>query len=199
MSLTLNTNCGFVTSAPSADPSGSTAIIIDTRSRIIQDTTPAGATQITEIGWWCDNATQAADFDVGIYSDSAGSADSLIHVSRDNAKGTSSGWKKVTGLEYSISAETTYWIGVQLDDTSTQTNIDYNSSGLTKTAYMSSQSSLTSSWSSGGGDPSSLVAIYAVVEVPSNAGFFAFFCEAWQKHDRIWKPKLAIPKLGYEM
>jgi len=26
-----------------------------------------------------------------------------------------------------------------------------------------------------------------------------FFKEAWEKHDKLWKPKLAIPKLGYQI
>jgi len=35
-----------------------------------------------------------------------------------------------------------------------------------------------------------------VITYKPSGGFFAFFCEAWQKHDKIWQPKLAIPK-GY--
>lgn len=32
-----------------------------------------------------------------------------------------------------------------------------------------------------------------------SAGFFAFFCESWKRHDKLWTPKLAIPKLEYEI
>ena len=37
--------------------------------------------------------------------------------------------------------------------------------------------------------------------LPSGSGFFIFLCEAWRKHNKLWKPKgLIIPKdLGFQM
>ena len=178
MALVIGTNCGFVTSAPSNDPSGATALIMDTRARALKDTAPAKAVKVTEIGWWCDNATQEANFDVGIYSHDAGNdrPNALIGSSKNNAKGTSSGWKKITSLDITITAWTVYWIGVQLDDTATQTNLDFDQDGSSGTAYKSSQTALPDSWgSSDGSDATSTMAIYALVEVSNQSGFFSLF------------------------
>jgi len=171
MALVKGTNCGFVTVAPSEDPAGgSSAVIIDTRARAVKDTTPVGAIKVTEIGWWADNATQEADFDVGIYSHDAGSnvPNALIGSSKNNAKGTDSGWIKKTGLDISITAETIYWIGVQLDNTATQTNIDYETKVGELAKYKSSQTSLPDSWGSSDGGAAALIAAYAVIELEIN-------------------------------
>lgn len=131
MAVTIGTNAGFVTVAPTADPAGNNGSM-DNGARVTKDTSPATAAKVTEIGWWCDNATEAANFEVGIYAaDGAvvpGEAGTLLHVSRTNAKGTTSGWKRVTGLDWAISPNTVYWIGVQLDNTATLTN---NNNALT--------------------------------------------------------------------
>jgi len=38
----------------------------------------------------------------------------------------------------------------------------------------------------------------AMEQLPAG-GFWFIFCEAWEKHNKLWRPKLAIPKLGYEI
>ena len=122
MALVIGTNAGFVTTAPTADPSEPDSAM-DTYVRAIKDTSPVGAVKITEIGWYCDNATQAANFEVGIYDHDSGNDKPLNVVGslyQTNAKGTGSGWKTVT-VDIDITAETIYWIAVQLDDTATTT------------------------------------------------------------------------------
>jgi hypothetical protein len=131
MALVKGTNCGFVTDAPVADPDGSLDAT-DGRSLAFQDTTSAGATTVTEIGWWCDNATEEANFEVGIYDHAAGPNDPgnlLAGEDRTNAKGTGAGWKIVVGLNITVSASTVYWIASQLDNTATQTNLNYTNDG----------------------------------------------------------------------
>ena len=126
MALVLGTSCGFVTSSPSADPGGTALEDVDTTAQTLKATAPVGATKVTEIGWWCDNATEEANFEVGIYGDNgSGTApDAVIELNQTNAKGTGAGWKKVTGLNIAITAGTIYWIAMQLDDTATGTDTD---------------------------------------------------------------------------
>jgi len=143
--LVLGTNCGLVSSSPSANPSTASQFTIDNRIRAIRVTTTDAVT-ITEIGWWCDNATQESNFEVGIYSHDSlnNQPDELIYSDTTNAKGTDAGWKKVTGLNFSLEAATTYWIAVQVDNTSTATDIDTGGIGGEYSADASSQSSLPS-------------------------------------------------------
>ena len=124
MVLEFGTNCGFVEEAPTGDPEGSTDQL-QFKTRGQKDTSPSGATTITEIGWYTGTATEEANFEVGVYDDDSDSANNLLSgANLTNAKGTDAGWKTVTGLNIAISEETPYWISVQLDDTETATNLD---------------------------------------------------------------------------
>jgi len=165
MVLTKGTNCGFVTSSPSADPTD-TASIIDTKSYGIKDS-PSSSGNVTEIGWYCDNATQAADFQVGIYEHDAGSdvPGAAISIDTSGAKGTTAGWKKVTGLSIAVTSGTTYWICVQVDNTVTQTNMNLNlTSSGNRYSWMNSQTELADPWSSDGAQDNRIIGIYAKVE-----------------------------------
>ena len=178
MALTLNTNSGFVTASPSADPGGASTTQVSTRAFAQKDTMPAGKVKVTEIGWWCDNATQEANFDVGIYSHDAGNnrPNALIGSSVNNAKGTGAGWKKITGLNIAVTPGTIYWIGIQLDSTATASSIDFtNTAGVNKGDYKETQTALPSSWGSSSGSSERLYAIYALVESSAGAGFFGLF------------------------
>ena len=151
MALVIGTNCGFVSSAPVDDPEG-TSTLQDNYAIAINDTAPEGAVKVTEIGWWCDNATQEANFEVAIYTDDAGHTypkDLVGSKSDTNAKGTGAGWKRVTGLNISITAGNVYWIAVQLDDTSTSTQAVYDTlGGSTARSAISGASTLNDPWGS---------------------------------------------------
>lgn len=151
MAVVKGTNAGFVSSAPVADPSG-TAFFIDTHSEAVKDTSPAGNNKITEIGWWCDNATEETNFEVGLYDHDAGSdkPDNLLYSDTVNAKGTDSGWKTVS-VDWAISASTIYWIAVQVDDTATATNCDRNANGADRRSIDTSSTFLPDPWTDGGG------------------------------------------------
>lgn len=146
MAVVVGTNAGFVSSAPVADPGGTTTLI-DTQSVAIKDTSSADAATITEIGWWCDNATEETNFEVGLYSHDADNdkPDIRLYVEATNAKGTDAGWKTVS-VNWEISSNTTYWIAIQVDDTATTTNIDRNADGGDAISIKTSSASLTDPW-----------------------------------------------------
>lgn len=164
-SLVPGTNCGLVATAPVDDPAA-TSWTIDDRSIAIKVTT-TNAGNITEIGWWCDTASQASNFEVGLYSHNATGDKPLniLEVDRTNAKGTTAGWKKQSGLTWAVEASTTYWIAVQLDNTATTTNIN-RESGVAGERYSAelTESTLADPWTSIGESDNWAVAIYAVYE-----------------------------------
>lgn len=162
--LAVGTNCGFVTEAPVADPGGIGVIGLDTYSVACDFTSPADATKITELGWWCDNATEAADYDIGIYTDNAGVPNAVVHIAADNAKGTTAGWKKVTGLNIAISGSTKYHLAVQVDNTATTTNCDYAIEAGYNRNYKTPQTALPDPWGSSSTTADRILAIYAVWE-----------------------------------
>jgi len=122
MALVKGVNCGFVTVAPTTDPGGY-QYAQDTRALAVRDVAPTGVLKVVEIGWWCDNATEAANTEVGIYSHDAGNNKPLnLLGSVDFAKGITLGWKKAA-VDISITGGVIYWMASQLDDTVTQTII----------------------------------------------------------------------------
>jgi len=162
MGLILGTNCGFVETAPVDDPSGSAATI-DTWYWATKHTTPVGAAAITEVGWWCNNATEETNFEVGLYSHNAGTdkPDARLFVSATNAKGTDAGWKTAT-VNWAVSAETIYWIAVQVDDTAVATTCDWQTIDNSRSSIKSAQTTLTDPWSATSSQGAYAQAIYAV-------------------------------------
>lgn len=173
MALAYGTNCGFVTTAPTTDPVAGATVTIDNTSVVLKATSQSNATKVIEVGWWCDNATEAANFEVGLYSaDGAvvpGEAGTRLFVSATNAKGTTSGWKVVTGLNWTISASTIYWIGLQVDNTATATSLDNSLTGGTGYDRLLSQTTLNNPYGGGGISVSGgILALYALVEVTAS-------------------------------
>lgn len=162
MAVVKGTNAGFVVSAPVTDPAGSNTLM-DTHADAVKDTSPVGATGITEIGWWCDGATEEANFEIGLYDHDAGNdkPGNQLYSDTVNAKGTGAGWKTVA-VNWAISAETIYWIAVQLDNTSTTTNTNRNSTGADRRSIVTSASDLEDPWPAGSTDTTWYEAFYAV-------------------------------------
>lgn len=190
MALVLGTNCGFVTSAPTEDPNGGGTAAADNNS-IAQKFTTTDAITITEIGWWCDNATEAANFEVGIYSHNGGTdrPKTLLYSSKTNAKGTGAGWKVDDGLSFDLDASTTYWIAIQCDNTQTQTNIDLSATiPSQRFALDSSTSTLPATFTS---DASYIYtyAIYAVYETggaPTGTNQWINVDDTWRQLSEAW-------------
>lgn len=130
MALVLGVNCGFVATAPTDNPFEGLGTGINGAGFITRDTSPATAIKITEIGWHCANESDEADFRLGLYeADGAtvpGEAGTRKEITSDEAKGTTSGWKRIT-VDWEIDPSTVYWLAGGLDATSgtlvTRTNI----------------------------------------------------------------------------
>ena len=173
MVVTIGTDAGFVTVSPNADPTGTGTDTNDNQVQGARDTSPSGDNIITEMGWWCDNATEESNFEVGLYSDDPGNNRPLTLLQSDtvNAKGTGAGWKKVTGLNWEIDAETVYWVAVQLDNTSTSTHIDEEDDGVGGKNFLTSQTELPTSWGGGtGASATGTYSVYALVEEAAAEG-----------------------------
>ena len=92
-----------------------------------KDLAGSGETTIIAIGWWCNEATEEANYSVGIYDDDNNSPDVLLYSDTTNAKGTTSGWKEASVSSWSITENNKYWIAIALADTSSTTSTDYGS------------------------------------------------------------------------
>lgn len=168
MALALGTNSGFVTTAPTTDPNG-TGVTSDGSSFVTKHTSPAGAVKITEVGWYKGSGTTSSNTQVGLYSANGavvpGEAGTRLQVTGDQASGTSAGWIKFTGLDWAISGNTVYWLGMQQDAHSGSSTIDSASSGGEGIDTRTSQTALTNPYGGGAlSDVNGMYAIYALVE-----------------------------------
>jgi hypothetical protein len=160
MALTLHTNVGFVTTAPTGDPAGANTTI-DGSSVVVKDTSPAGATKITEIGWYRGAGTNTANFEVALYSESAGVAATRLFVDATNSS-SAGGWI-ITTVDWAISASTAYWLGLQMDAHSGSSSVDTATSGGSGADVMTSQTTLANPYGGGAlADADGMYAIYAV-------------------------------------
>lgn len=131
MSLVLGTNCGFVTSAPTADPNATQGGDVGNHCLAIRDSTlPSGDWIITEIGWWQsrDDNSDAA-YNCAIYTDTGSPTKPYTLIATQNSgnsTGASSpGWKKYTGLSISITGGVAYWIAAGVQTAANQCRVEY--------------------------------------------------------------------------
>ena len=168
MALVLGTNCGFVSVAPTADPAGA-GIVTDNTSRAFRVISSINGS-VTQMGYWASNNSDAANFQIGIYSHSGSDQpDVLLGSSGDVAKGTISGWKTASGLNIAIVSGTTYWLALQIDNTTTASSIDTTADATQEHHYNSTNNtSLVNPWgTSTSTNQQFLNAIYAVYETSS--------------------------------
>ncbi len=168
MAVVRGTNCGFVIARPVADPEGLTSDA-SSCSLAFKDTSPADATRVTEIGWWCDNVTNDKNFEVAIYAHNTDddNPEAIVGAKSDtNAKGTDVGWKYATGLDIAISPNTIYWVALQLDATSSSTWTNKTNDATAKTDKNIGDAGLTllDPWGVSSGTYERRCAIYAVYE-----------------------------------
>ncbi len=162
--VVVGVSAGFVEEAPQDDPGGSDTFFSGDALGF-KDTSPATAGKVIEIGWWAENPTEESNFEVAIYDHDSGSdipKNIVGSKSATNAKGTDAGWKRVTGLDITISSSTVYWIGVQHDSTATATLTNYNAGG--RMSFDTSSTTLVDPWVSDG-TVARILAFYAVWEV----------------------------------
>jgi len=163
MAVVLGTNAGFVTTAPTGDPAGS-SFVQDSSARCHKHTCPADVDEITEIGWYQGTFDNSNTYDIGLYSHDAGSntADALLYSSTGNVM-TGQGWQVVTGLDWSVTPGTIYWIALQIDNTTPNVEMDYVNTGG-RTGIRTSVISLPDPFSSIS-DTDYILALYALVEL----------------------------------
>lgn len=170
MALAIGTNVGFVSSAPVADPAGNN-FAADNRCLAVKDTSPAGSNKITEMGVWIDNATQAADIVFALYSDAGANEPELRQqVTGTVAKGTGGGlWVTVTGLSWTLTASTAYWLAIGMTDTATQTNTNNATASGSGYAGLTTATSPPADWgTSSVTDTDGMIAIYAKYQATGN-------------------------------
>ena len=119
-----------------------------------------------------DSKQGDGDFEVGIYTHNTedNNPEALVGKSDPIAKGTSEGWIRISDLNISIDGDTTYWIAMQLDSTSSTTTIDAVYNSLYKVDRKSSQTTLPSPWEASNNSYKYLIAFYAVYETAPPTG-----------------------------
>ena len=161
MAVVLGTSSGFVTVAPTNDPAG-TGVTFDGSSVVTKDTSPAGATTITEIGWYRAAGTNSANFEVALYSESAGIAATRLFVDDTNSD-TAGGWVRVA-VNWTISPSTAYWLGLQMDGHTGNSGVDSAASGGAGSDILASQTALNDPYGGGAvADSDGMYAIYALL------------------------------------
>ena len=162
MALVDGTNCGFLLTSPTTDPLGSNQTL-DATAKAYKFTTPSTMGTVVEVGWYCDNATEAANYQFGIYSHDSGNnkPDQLLFTTGDLAKGTTAGWKTSSVSWAGLSSSTIYWLGVQLDDTATTTSNNGDSNASYHVHIKGSQTSLPSPWGTSLTDSDFIGGLYA--------------------------------------
>lgn len=164
MAITNGINAGFVAVAPTADPAGGNNNL-QGNTWATKDTSPAGATSITEIGWYNGNdATDNYLFDIGLYADDGGSDPAgRLQVQTSIDMGTRTGWIS-TAVNWPISPSTPYWLAVYgRSNFATDPFVDASTSGGSGYAIMTGDAGIPNPWgSSFATDTDAIVAIYAV-------------------------------------
>lgn len=170
MALAIGTNVGFVTVQPTADPAG-TNTVIDGSSVVTKDTSPATANlKIIEMGWYRGSGTNTANFEVALYSESAGVAATRVFVAATNSSAVQ-GWIRVA-VNWPISSSTAYWLGLQMDAHSGSSNVDSATPGGSGSDIQTSQTTLNNPYGGGAvADASGMYAVYALVVSLDKTGY----------------------------
>lgn len=163
MALVLGVSSGFVTAAPTADPTGGVNFTIDGTSVVTKHTTPSGVGKITELGWYRGSGTDTANFELGLYSDNAGVPDALLYVEATNSS-SSGGWI-TRSVDWPISAGTTYWLALQMDVHAGSSTVDAEASGGVGRDGIAPATTLNDPYGGGAvANPAGMAAIYGLVE-----------------------------------
>ena len=161
MALALGTNSGFVTSAPSADPAA-TGTTIDGSSVVTKHTSPANAVKITSIGWYRASGTNAANWEIALYSEVAGVASVRLFADQTNSSG--SGEWLTTAVDWDIAPSTAYWLGLQMDAHNGSSSVDGAASLGVGSDVLTGQTTLADPYGGGAvADADGMYAIYALV------------------------------------
>lgn len=166
MALAIGTNSGFCAAAPVDDPGGTSDVNIDNYARTQQDTSPGTGYAVTTARWWCDNATEAADFEVGIYSNDATATpdapNAKLAGSAATAKGTDAGWKSAS-VAWDCQ-DGLFWVAAQCDNVVTTTYTDRAGVAGVSALSASGRTTLDDSWAVGSSTDNRIISVCAVYE-----------------------------------
>jgi len=163
MALVLGTDCGFVTTTPTADPTDSN-IHIDNNALAVVDDSPADAATIIEVGFWADSlgGEESAPAQIGLYSDSSGAPGTLLFTESFTYDGTTDVWISRT-VSWAIDPSTTFWLAAAVDDSAViDTFINFSGTGGSGYAFDAGQNTLPASFTVDGSDADGLMGIYAI-------------------------------------
>jgi len=162
--LVIGTNCGFVSSRPTSDPTATYHYTIDGMSRTTKFTSPSEAIKVTEMG--CYIATESGlskNCQIAVYDhDSGNNRPGNIVGAKGYFNVNDPGWHFVTGLDISIVENTTYWLAFQMDAAFGTSSLD-TESGAYNGGSKSAQTTLLDPFGTMTGT-TLLHAIYALYE-----------------------------------
>lgn len=130
MAVTIGTNAGFVSSAPSANPGG-LGYPVNDDVVATKDTSPSGSNVVTQLGWYQSRGagSDATSYNMGIYShDAANNRPNVLITTQSSGASIiddTEAWYTYSGLNIAIVAATIYWIAFGIDWTGSNNNFDY--------------------------------------------------------------------------
>ncbi len=113
MAVVEGTSAGFVTTAPTADPSAGSTFDITNTQFAMKFTSPATAIKITELGWWCSEGTaETLNVSFFVYDHNGGTdlPNNQVDGGTDALSPNVNTWIRKTGLDITISPSTIYWL-----------------------------------------------------------------------------------------
>lgn len=195
MALVKGTNCGFVTVAPTTDPSG-TSTNHNALSLAIKVTSSALDSKITEIGFWSTTTTDLA-YTAGIYShDSVNNRPLDIIGSSGGNFNEGSGWHTKT-VDIDIEGNTIYWIAIACDGFP---NFDFQAlTGEKRDHKNNTGSTLPDPWGVSSGTSNTWRAIYGLVTSAAGTNLQLNIGDSWKSVDAlkinigdVWKDVVAV-------
>lgn len=134
--VVIGVSSGFVTSRPVADPIGDDFSDLKGEVTAINDTSPATAVRVTEIGVWGDasgGGWDVRDLHIGIYTaNSTGQPDALLAGNITfSTDGDDDEWK-FAGVNITILPNTKYWITIGAPNATNKSNSIYMNPGSNK-------------------------------------------------------------------
>jgi len=173
MALVLGTNCGFVETAPTNDPNGTSNYSLYDHLLATKHISPSSAISITQIGFWRGSTYTGSDFNfkVGIYSDDDTGEPNVLLYESDLIDGSNSEnqWF-YTDIDFEIDPDTIYWIVIAIDVLTGGQRIQWDEassggSGFATKDISGQGATFPSDWgSSSTTDSDGMIAIYAVWE-----------------------------------
>lgn len=156
--------------------------------------------ELYKIEYWLGYEESTPDWYIRVYRESGSNFVYVNGTHMTSSVGT--GAKKTLDLTGSeIDVEEGDYIGIWCANVGNKRiGVDNDTSG-TSYKINSSQTgtSAKSSWTSDNITMSLYGYIEPIEPIKKSAGFFAFFCESWQRHDKLWRNnKLVLPSdLGF--